>query len=167
MLKITRMICPSGSCATARSRKLYGEGDAAARRRASCIGPKALWSSPRDGPPLGTRSQAQAEVGEGNWASRWKEPSFADPINFFLPLRLLGLSGIAHRRGLPEGNVRRRSRAASKPTKGRVNHAAGRKPRETLTQRESAPDLQQQLDRRTHERAIHARRLHYRTCYAG
>jgi transcriptional regulator with GAF, ATPase, and Fis domain len=51
----------------------------------------------------------------------------------------------------PGGGMKRRSRAASKPAKGRVHHASGRKPRKTVTQRASAANLQQQLDHRTRE----------------
>jgi two-component system NtrC family sensor kinase len=47
--------------------------------------------------------------------------------------------------------MRRRS-TASKPVKRRGHHASGQKPRKALTRRASAADLQQQLDRRTHER---------------
>jgi hypothetical protein len=64
----------------------------------------------------------------------------------------LELGKIAARRERPGGDMRRRSRAASKPAKGRVLHASGRKPRKALTRRASAADLQQQLDRAVRER---------------
>jgi len=45
----------------------------------------------------------------------------------------------------------RRSRVASKPAKGRIHRASGRKPRKAPPRRASAADLQEQFDRRTHE----------------
>jgi two-component system NtrC family sensor kinase len=48
--------------------------------------------------------------------------------------------------------MRRRSRAASKPVKSRGHQASGQKPGKARTRRASAADLQQQLNRRTHER---------------
>jgi GAF domain-containing protein len=47
--------------------------------------------------------------------------------------------------------MRRRSRAASKPAKGRGQHASGQKPGKALTRRVSAAELQQQFDRQTRE----------------
>jgi hypothetical protein len=56
-----------------------------------------------------------------------------------------------HRRGLAEGDMRRRSRAASKPVKGRARQTPGRKPGKAPTRRASTADLQQQLEHRTRE----------------
>jgi two-component system NtrC family sensor kinase len=48
--------------------------------------------------------------------------------------------------------MRRRSKASSKPVKRRSYHASGQKLLKALPGRASAAELQQQLDRRTHER---------------
>jgi two-component system NtrC family sensor kinase len=48
--------------------------------------------------------------------------------------------------------MRRRSRAASKPVKGRSHHASGQKPRKRPTRRESTADLEEQLVRLSRER---------------